>query len=285
MFPRLAPAALLALVITAAGSHPGFAAEDTVVATVNGHDILLSNVRAAHQRLPQQYQQVPFETIFSGLVDSLIDTRLAAADARRQNLHEQQEFKAQMARIEDQVLQRMALSKTIKERVSDADVRARFKQSAKERAASKQVKAGHILVETEAKAKAVIAELKKGGDFAALARERSTGPSASDGGNIGFFGRGQMVPAFEAAAFKLKKGAFTETPVKTRFGWHVILVEELKKAEAPSLEEVEQNLRNELSQEVGTAYINRLRGEAKITRFNADGSPLEGAAAAGQKKP
>lgn len=285
MFPRLAPAALLALSLTAAGSHPGFAAKDPVVATVNGHDILLSDARAAHRRLPEQYQQVPFETIFSGLVDSLIDTRLAAADARRRNLHQQQEFKDQMARIEDQVLQRMVLSKTIKEGVSDADIRSLFKQSAKERAANEQVKVRHILLETEAKAKAVIAELKKGGDFAALARERSTGPSASDGGDLGFFGRGQMVPAFEAAAFKLKKGAFTETSVKTQFGWHVILVEDRKKAEAPSFEDVEQNFRNKLSREAGTAYINRLRGEAKISRFNADGSPLEGASPAGQKKP
>ena len=285
MFSRLAPAALLALVITAAGGHPGFAAEDTVVATVNGHDILLSDIRAAHRRLPQQYQQVPFETIFSGLVDNLIDTRLAAAGARRQNLHQLQEFKDQMARIEDQVLQRMALSKTIKEGVSDADVRARFKDAAKEMAANEQIKARHILVETEDKAKGVIADLKKGGDFAALARERSTGPSASDGGKLGFFGRGQMVPAFEAAAFKLKKGAFTEIPVKTQFGWHVILVEDRKKSEASSFEDVEQYLRNELSQEAGTAYINRLRGEAKIARFNADGSPLEGAAPAGEKKP
>lgn len=285
MFPRLAPAALLALALTAAGSHPGFAAEDTVVATVNGHDILLSDVRAAHRRLPQQYQQMPFETIFPGLVDSLIDTRLAAADARRRNLHQQQEFKDKMARIEDQVLQRMVLSKTIKESVSDADVRSLYKQSAKERTASGQVKVRHILVETEDKAKAVITDLKKGGDFAALARERSTGPSASDGGDLGFFGRGQMAPAFEAAAFKLKKGAFTETPVKTQFGWHVILVEDRKKAEAARFEDVEQYLRNKLSREAGTAYINRLRGEAKITRFNADGSPLEGAPPAGQKKP
>ncbi|MCH7937751.1 MAG: peptidylprolyl isomerase [Proteobacteria bacterium] len=285
MFPRLVPAALLALALAAAGGPPGFAAEDTVVATVNGHDILLSDVRAAHRRLPREYQQVPFETIFPGLVDSLIDTRLAAADARRQNLHQQQEFKDQMARIEDQILQRMMLSKIIEKGVSDADVRSRFEKSAKERAASKQVKARHILVETENQAKAVIADLKKGGDFTALARERSTGPSASDGGDLGFFGRGQMVPAFEAAAFKLKKGAFTETPVKTQFGWHVILVEDRKKAEAPSFEDVEQFLRNELSQEAGTAYIKRLRGGAKITRFNADGSPLEGAAPAGENKP
>ena len=285
MFPRPAPAALLALVITIAGSHPGFAAEDPVVATVNGPDILLSDVRAAHQRLPGQYQRVPFETIFSGLVDSLIDTWLAAADARRQNLPEQTEFKVQMARIEDQILQRMMLSKIIKEGISDADVRSRFKQSSKEMAANEQIKARHILLETEDKAKTVIADLKKGGDFAALARERSTGPSASDGGKLGFFGRGQMVPAFEAAAFKLKKGAYTEIPVKTQFGWPVILVEDRKKSEAPKFEDVEQYLRNELSQEAGTAYINRLRGGAKITRFNADGSPLEGAARAGEKKP
>jgi peptidyl-prolyl cis-trans isomerase C len=111
-------------------------------------------------------------------------------------------------------------------------------------AANEQIKARHILVETEDKAKGVIADLKKGGDFAALARERSTGPSASDGGKLGFFGRGQMVPAFEAAAFKLKKGAFTEIPVKTQFGWHVILVEDRKKSEAPSFEDVEKYLRN-----------------------------------------
>ena len=285
MFPRFASAALLALALAATAGHPGFAAEDTVVATVNGHDILLSDVRAAHKRLPQQYQQVPFENIFPGLVDSLIDTRLAAVDARRQNLHEQQEFKDQMARIEDQVLQRIALSKIIKEGVSDADVQARFKQSAKEMAASEQIKARHILLDTEDEAKTVIDELKKGGDFAALARERSTGPSASDGGKLGFFGRGQMVPAFEAAAFKLKKGAFTEIPVKTQFGWHVILVEDRKKAEAPSFEDMEQFLRNELSQEAGTAYIKRLRGGAGIVRFNADGSPLEGTAPAGENKP
>lgn len=285
MFPRIASAALLALVVTAAGSHPVFAAEDPVVANVNGHDIHLSEVRSAHQRLPQQYQQVPFETIFPGLVDSLIDSRLAAADARRQNLHQGQEFKDQMARIEDQVLQRMVLSKTITEAVSDAALKSRYKEVAEEMSGGEQVKARHILVKTEDKAKAVIADLKKGGDFTALARERSTGPSASDGGNLGFFGRGQMVPAFEAAAFKLKKGAYTETAVKTQFGWHVIMVEDRKKATVPSFEEAEQNLRNELSQEAGTAYINLLRGMAKITRFNADGSPLDGAAAAGQKKP
>lgn len=285
MFPRLAPAALLALVVTAAGALPGFAAEDPVVATVNGHDVLLSEVKSAHKRLPQQYQQVPFETIFPGLVDSLIDTWLAAADARRQNLHEQQKFKVQMTRIEDQVLQRMVLSKTIEEVVSDAAVRSRFEEVAKEMAGAEQIKARHILLDTEDKAKAVIAELEKGGDFADLARKNSTGPSASDGGKLGFFGRGQMVPAFEAAAFKLEKGAYTETAVKTQFGWHVILVEDRKKAKPPKFEEAEQNLRNELSQEAGTAYINLLRGMAKITRFNADGSPQDGAAPAGEKKP
>ena len=155
----------------------------------------------------------------------------------------------------------------------DAEVKARYEAEAKKLANIEQIKARHILVKTEDGAKAIIAELKGGGDFAELAKKKSTGPSATDGGDLGFFGKGQMVPAFEKAAYALNAGAFSETPVKTQFGWHVIKVEERKKADIPSFEEMEPAIRDRLSQDAGSAYIMKLRKEAKITRFNADGSP------------
>ena len=276
MFSRHLTAALVfaAVSIYLVAPMPVSAAEDDpVVATVDGFEIHLSHVKEALALLPQQYQRVPFETILPGLVDSLIDSRLAAEDARSQNLHDTPKFKAQMTRIEEQILQRMALSKVITDKVGDAAVKAGYAAKVKKLADVEQIKVRHILVKTEDDAKAIIAELKNGDDFAELAKKKSTGPSASDGGDLGFFGKGQMVPAFEKAAFALNTGTFSETPVNTQFGWHVIKMEERKKADIPSFEEMKSAIRNELSQDAGSAYIKKLRKEAKITRFNTDSKP------------
>ena len=274
MAMRLVPAPLfVALVVVAMASAPALGAEDPVVATVNGDNILLSEVKGAYANLPDQYKQVPFEGIYPGLVDSLIDARLATADARSKNMSEDKEFKQQMARVERQLLQRVMLSRVIKEYVTEDAVKARYDAAAKELTGAEQVSARHILLKTEDDAKAVIAEVDKGGDFAELAKKKSTGPSAATGGDLGFFGKGQMVPAFEKVAFSMKKGEHTKTPVKSQFGWHVIKVEGRKKQDVPTFEEMAPKLRNELSQEAGIAYIGKLREGAKIARFNADGTP------------
>jgi len=271
---RLAMVALLSGWIALAAS-PASAEEDPVVAAVNGVEIRLSQAQAAHKRLPEQYQRVPFETIFPGLVDSLIDTRLAADNARREKLHETEKFKVQIAWITDQVLQRLMLSKTMEGTVTDAAVRARYEEEAKKLAATEQIKASHILLKTEEEAKKVLALLDKGGDFAELAKKNSTGPSASDGGSLGFFGRGQMVPAFEKAAYALKAGTYTKKAVKTQFGWHVIKVDDRKRPDPPSFETMEPELRNALFQETGAGLIMKLRKEAEISLFNLDGTPLK----------
>ena len=273
MAVRLALGAL-ALVLAVVG-RPASAADDPVVAVVDGVKVQLSQVREMHRQLPAQYQQIPFETIFTGLVESVIDTKLAADDARRQKLQASPEFKDQMARLEEQVLQRFAFEHAIKEIVTDAAVRARYEKIVKEISGNEQIKASHILLKTEADAVKVIEELGKGGDFTKLAKERSTGPSAPAGGDLGFFGKGQMVPEFEKAAFALKDGEYNKKPVQTEFGWHVIKVESRRKSEAPKFEEAEEGLRNDLSQEAGVSYITKLREKAKITLFNADGSPLK----------
>jgi len=215
-----------------------------------------------------------------GLLESMVDTMLTAADARKQKVEKSAEFKQQMKRLEEQVLQRIMLTRMIEKGVTESALRARYDEITKQLSGVEQIQARHILLKTEADAVAVIDELGKGGDFVALAKARSTGPSAPEGGDLGFFSKGQMVPEFEKAAFALKTGEHSRKPVKTQFGWHVIKIENRRASEVPKFEEVEEGLRTDLSREVGAAYVNDLREKAKITMFNADGSPVKDAPAA-----
>src|SRR6185437_5838990 len=138
-----------------------------------------------------------------------------------------------------------------------------------------EVKARHILLPTEAAAKEVIAQLDKGADFAALAKEKSTDPSKETGGELGYFTRDDgMVPEFADAAFKLKKGEYTKTPVHTQFGWHVIEVEDRREVKPPSFEESKPQLKEEAARAAVGSKLKELRGKAKIETFALDGSPL-----------
>ncbi len=266
---------LIAAALVSAIAVPAWAAgDDPVVATVNSHKILKSHIEAAHQRLPKQYQQVPFAQIFPALVDSVIDSKLAADDARARKLHEDPDFRDQMRQIEDQLLQRTVLQKEMTRDVSAEALKERYDAMVAGLGEKEEVHARHILMKTEKEAKAVITELDKGGDFAELAKKKSTGPSGPNGGDLGYFGKGQMVPEFETAAFAMEKGSHSKAPVKTQFGFHVIKVENRRKAEAPTFASVADQLRNEISQERGTAYVENLRKKSKITRFTLDGKPL-----------
>jgi peptidyl-prolyl cis-trans isomerase C len=135
-------------------------------------------------------------------------------------------------------------------------------------------------LETKAQAREVIKELEGGADFAELAKTRSTGPSASKGGDLDFFAEGQMVPAFSKAAFALNKGEMTTDPVQTQFGWHVIKVEDRRTLQPLPRAQVEDQLRMALSREMGTAYLQKLRQTATVQRFNLDGSPMTSGAPA-----
>jgi len=267
-------AAAFATAVAIPAAMPAGAADDPVVATVNGDKIMKSQIEAAYQRLPQQYQQVPMDQLFPALVDSVIDTKLAAADARARKLHEEADFRLQMKRIEDQLLQRVVLEKEMTRDVSDADMKARYDKMVAGLSEKEEVHARHILLKTEKDATQVIQDLDKGGDFAELAKKKSTGPSGPNGGDLGYFGKGQMVPEFETAAFAMKTGEYSKQPVKTQFGFHVIKVESRRKAEVPSMDSVADQLRSEISQERGAGYIEGLRKDAKISRFTLDGKPL-----------
>jgi peptidyl-prolyl cis-trans isomerase C len=248
------------------------AEENPVVANVNGFEIRFYQVQAAQKRLPKEFQQVPIEQIFPRLVDSLIDTYLAAASARIDKLHETKEFNTQMNWIKEQVLQRLILGKITEKAINEVDLSTLYEKEKRKLIASEQIQASHILLKTEEEAKEVITLLLKGNNFAKLAKKRSTGPSANDGGNLGFFGRGQMVPEFEKAAYELKPEEYTKKPVKTQFGWHVIKAGVRKSAEVPSFELMKPKLRNIMFQKTIADFIRDLRKSAKIELFNLDGT-------------
>ncbi len=253
-----------------------FAAEDSVVvAQVNGIKILRSDIDDARLRLPERFNDVPVEAVYGMLVNSLIDSKLVAAEARKINLHEDAGVRKQMARIEEQVLERAFLTTYINKRITDKALKDQYEKMVKQVAVKEEISARHILLETEAQANEVIKELQGGGDFAELAKSRSKGPSGPSGGDLGFFAEGQMVPAFSKAAFALKVGETTKEAVQTQFGWHVIKVEDRRTVQPPTLEQSEAQLRLALSREIGTAFLQELRKTATVERFNLDGTPLK----------
>ena len=267
-------AAALAVTLSITPGGVLAADDDPVVATVNGTKILKSMLVTAQQLLPEQYQKIPLMQIYPALVDTVIDMKLSAADARKKRLHETKEFKVLMSRVEDQMLQRTVLQAEMDKALTEEALKRRYDALIADEKSSTEVHARHILVKTKEEANDIIEQLQNGASFEVTAKEKSTGPSATNGGDLGFFGKGQMVPEFEKAAFSLRKGKFTDTPVKTQFGWHIIKLEDRRKSEPPSFESIKQKLQTEISQETRAEYVSGLRKEAKIERFDLDGKPL-----------
>ncbi len=249
--------------------------DDVVVAVVNGQKVMRSEVEMMAASLPPQYRQMPLQLIFPALLDQVINTKILASEGRKQNLQNDPEVKRRMAMIEDRLIQDAYEQKEIGKKITPAALRARYDQQIASLPPEEEVNARHILVKTEDEAKAIIAELKKGGDFAKIAKEKSTDTgSGSQGGELGWFKKGDMVSEFADAAFALKKGEVSTAPVKTQFGFHVIKLEDRRPAKPPTFEDMEEDLRVQMEREIGAAMIDEMRGKAKIERFNLDGSKI-----------
>jgi peptidyl-prolyl cis-trans isomerase C len=183
-----------------------------------------------------------------------------------------------LLRITDQILERAFLVEHIEKRLTEKALQESYQKLIAETEKQSEVHARHILVKTEQEAKDLIAELGKGGDFIALAKKHSTGPSGANGGDLGFFRAGQMVPAFSEAAFAMEKGAVSKTPVKTQFGWHVIKVEDRRTAKAPAVDEVREKLVSDLSNKIGNDLIESLRAKATIKILKSGESVMDSGA-------
>lgn len=269
--------AAIALFATAALTTPALstaAADDAVVvATVNGAKILRKDVLSTLKNLPVQATDT--EKVFPAVVDQLINEKLVDGAVVAAKVEESKEYKERLDLLQKQLLKQVYLEKFLKDKITDDKVKAAYDKIEKENKGKEEILARHILVPSEEEAKQAIKDLDKGAKFEELAKKRSSGPGAQTGGDLGWFVKEDMIPEFSDAAFKLKKGTYTKEPVKTQFGWHVILVEDKRPRAVPALKEVEMAIRNKLGQEAVQTLVTDLRAKADIKRFDKDGKPLE----------
>lgn len=248
---------------------------DPVVARVNGEEIHLSEINEAGHQLPEQYQKMPANVLYPLLVDQAIDRITMADMARKQDLAKDPLVARAMAHAEELTLQNALISREVGPQITEAAIRAEYDKTVAGKTGEEEVHARHILVSSEADAVKIIAELKKGGDFAALAKARSSDPGAATGGDLGWFKKGDMLPAFSAAAFALKPGQITDKPVHTQYGWHIIKLEGRRASPAPTFAEVHDDLRQKLIQDAVQRVLAESKVGVTIERYNPDGSPLQ----------
>lgn len=240
---------------------------NTVVVTVNGTEITVGHMILARATIPEQYQQLPDDVLFEGILKQLVEQTLLAGDfsgdlPKRIALSLENEERSLIAgeRVEallSEALTNEALQEAYTLRFADA-------------VPAQEYNAAHILVETEEEALAIKADLEGGANFATTAKEKSTGPSGPNGGSLGWFGQGAMVPSFEEAVVGLDVGAVS-APVQTKFGWHLIILNETRNGSAPTLDKVRPELEEEIRQAAMAAVIDALTEKAEIDQTGAEG--------------
>ena len=261
---RTLAAAALLLFTTAAFPVLADETADPVVATVGGVEILKSEIDLAVTGLDPQLANLPDAQKRVAALSSVIDIKLLAADASKEGLQDDATFKQRIAYLTDRELHNAYFKKHVVDAVTPDEVKARYEAEIAKIEPQDEVRARHILVKTEDEAKAVIADLDGGKDFVELAKEKSTDPNKSEGGDLGFFGKGRMVPEFEAVAFTLEPGTYTKEPVKTQFGFHVIKVEEKRKQQPPALEQVEGQVRQIVMRDKYVELLEKAKADAGV---------------------
>jgi peptidyl-prolyl cis-trans isomerase C len=229
-----------------------------VVAVVNGEKIRFEEVKKSAQDLPPQYRK-QFDRIFPALLDRVVDQRLLGRKAKEAGLADDPEVQERVAEAKKQIMSQVYLERAREERISEERLQQAYNDYRKKNPPTDQVRARHILVEKEAKAEDLIAKLDEGAEFTALAKEHSSGPSGQKGGDLGYFSKDKMVKPFAEAAFAMKTGEYSDEPVKTQFGWHVIKVEDKRSREPKSFDEMEPQLRQQLRREVTQAVLKDIR--------------------------
>jgi len=274
MTHRFKTALLAAAVATGLFSAPVSAqSPDTVVATVEGTEITLAELIAIHQSLPEQLRNAPFPALYPQLRERAIDSVLLLKAAEANDLAEDEEVQQRVDDARNRIMQQVFIEQAVAEAVTEEAVRERYEAIYADREGPTEVRARHILVETEEEANAIIDRLDDGAVFADLAREVSTGPSSANGGDLGYFEKERMVPEFAEAAFSQQVGTYTKSPVQTQFGWHVILVEDKRQQPAPPLDQVRGEIETALSRDAINAVVDGLRADKEIQLFGIDGAP------------
>lgn len=279
-FIALAAIGLMAGIYAWLGNQPAAVAQtegEVVIATVNGEKIYRGEFEEAYAQLPPQAQQMGMETIFPLLLERIVDEKLIGIAAGKAVPVDDPEVMKQMAELRERIVMQVYFEREINAKLTDEVLQKRYDLWKEANPAASEVHARHILLETEEKAREVLAEVQGGKEFAAAAQEYSTGPSGPNGGDLGFFTADQMVKPFADAAFAMKPGEVSAEPVKTDFGWHVIKVEDRREQAQPGLEEMKEQLSQEATQEIAAEMMAGLREGAEIVTFDIDGNPIPAA--------
>ncbi|WP_161973799.1 peptidylprolyl isomerase [Hwanghaeella grinnelliae] len=247
---------------------------DQVIAEVGGEKLYRSDFEDAFQGLPPETQQMGQETLYPRILESLIQQLVVIQTGLEQGLQDDPEIQKRMELVEAQLVRDLYLRRAVEAKIEEKDLQAAYDAWLEQNPPKEEVKARHILVETEEEARNIIKMVTDGQEFAELAKKYSKGPSASQGGDLGFFDRGSMVKPFADVAFALQPNQFSADPVKTKFGWHVILVEERRKGDSPSFEQLRPSLGRYVGEQMARQIAAELTAKSDVQRFDLSGKPM-----------
>jgi len=240
------------------------------VLTINGQGYSLNLVGSIINQLPDNVRNQPIDVYYNSVIDDIVDTKLTANAAIESGLAENPLLKEIAERAYDRVIAEAWLNDALNSRINEDMINQSYNDLVADTESRTETRARHILLDSKDAAVDAIKRLDNGEDFADLAKELSTGPSGPNGGELGYFRRGAMVPSFELASFQMDVGSYSKDPVQTQFGWHVIKVEDRRVADAPALADVRDQLRSSISVKIAGSIIADLRSKAEISRLSLD---------------
>jgi len=244
-------------------------ADSKVVAKVNGVEITEKDIDLARAEVGDQLANIPAKDRRRDLLLYLIENQLLADAAKKEKLDQGPKSEELMKYYQRRALHDAYFNDKIREAVTDEQLKKIYDTEVAKVKPQTEFNARHILVKTEEDAHDIVERLNRGSDFAELAKEKSTGPSGAQGGDLGYFAKGRMVPEFEAAVLKLKKGDVSD-PVKTQFGWHVIKLEDIRESKPPAFDDVKDGLKSGLVRQKAVEVIGGLRKGAEIDILDED---------------
>ncbi|MBB3148317.1 peptidyl-prolyl cis-trans isomerase C [Phyllobacterium trifolii] len=248
----------------AAQAETAKADPDKVLATINGSKITNKDVDQISADLDPQFAKLPDDQRRLAALAAIIDIKSLAAKAEAEKLDQTPEFQARLEFLKDRALHNDYFKQQVVDKITDADIRARYDKEIAAMPPQNEVRARHILVKTKEEAEAIIKQLDGGAKFEDIAKEKSTDGSAAQGGDLGYFGPGQMVPEFDKAANALEVGQYTKEPVQTQFGFHVIKLEDKRTQQPPAFDQVKDQVKSILIREKYMELVKKDRGDLKI---------------------
>ena len=267
-----ATASVIIVLVAAAFTYKVYAEKNNgVAAVVNGEKITVAEMKEAYEKNPQIKAQASFEDFYAQALDIMVNSKLALQAATKANIQATPEFQAQLAELQDEVARQVYLEKEVEARVTDEKVKEVYDEYLAKFKPEKEVKAKHILVEDEALAKEIIKKIKeKKATFDEMAKKHS-----KDQPDLGYFTAEVMVPEFSEAAMKMEKNTYSDEPVKTQYGYHVIFVEDVRETKPQPFEAIEDQIRLSLSQQAVADIVKELNDNAKVEKFDLEGKKIE----------